>query len=332
MSGALYERYKEALRRGHVAALRGRLEEALGAYAEAASIATERPLPHSSLGTVNLRLGRVEEALASFDAALVRAPRDEAALLGRADALVRADRAAEAAAALDVLVEVQEAAGRPLEALESARRAAGLAGSRRRRREVARLATGSGPASGAKAGPRRAARRPPKPAPERRPAPESRPEREPLPPEPEPATPDLAAPAEPEAAPPEPPAPSGPESAADPAALASEADRALAAGDDRAARRALLAAAAAYSSRGLRDAALEACHRALEVAPDDPDVHLAFVELYVARGWWTLAVEKLTLLERLVILDGDDEALARVRSAASAVASSEGRRTAPAPG
>ena len=36
MSDALYERYKDALRRGHVAALRGRLDEALAAYREAA--------------------------------------------------------------------------------------------------------------------------------------------------------------------------------------------------------------------------------------------------------------------------------------------------------
>ena len=52
MSGeALYERYKDALRRGHVASLRGRLEEALAAYAEAASIAPERSTPHTSAGT-----------------------------------------------------------------------------------------------------------------------------------------------------------------------------------------------------------------------------------------------------------------------------------------
>ena len=35
MTEALYERYKDALRRGHVAAQRGRLEEALDAYGEA---------------------------------------------------------------------------------------------------------------------------------------------------------------------------------------------------------------------------------------------------------------------------------------------------------
>ena len=31
----LYERYKDALKKGHVAALRGRLDDALDAYAEA---------------------------------------------------------------------------------------------------------------------------------------------------------------------------------------------------------------------------------------------------------------------------------------------------------
>ena len=48
--GALYERYKDALRRGHVASLRGRLEEAIEAYSEAAAIAPERATPHTSAG------------------------------------------------------------------------------------------------------------------------------------------------------------------------------------------------------------------------------------------------------------------------------------------
>ena len=45
MSDALYERYKEALRRGHVAALRGRDAAALEAYSEAARLAPDRALP-----------------------------------------------------------------------------------------------------------------------------------------------------------------------------------------------------------------------------------------------------------------------------------------------
>ena len=59
MSGeALYERYKDALKRGHVASLRGRLEEALTAYAEAAAIAPERSTPHTSAGTALMRRKR----------------------------------------------------------------------------------------------------------------------------------------------------------------------------------------------------------------------------------------------------------------------------------
>ena len=314
MSGALYEQYKEALRRGHVAALRGRLEEALAAYAEAASIATERPLPHSSLGTVYLRLGRVDEAIASFDAALQRVPKDEAALLGRADALERADRRAEAAETLDLVVAVREAAGRPLEALESARRAAEIAGSRRRRRVVARLAAGPGPATAATPAQKRPSRRRRTRTPTGGPGPERQAEPEPVP-EPAPET---------EPAPEPAPRP-------DAAVLVGVADRALAAGDAAAARRALLAAAAAYSAAGLRDAALDACHRALELAPGDPDVHLALVDLYVARGWRALAAEKLSLLERLVTLDRDDEALSRVRSRVGA-AEPDGRPAPPTAG
>jgi len=47
-SEALYEQYKDALKRGHVASLRGRVDAALLAYAEAALIAPERSTPHTS--------------------------------------------------------------------------------------------------------------------------------------------------------------------------------------------------------------------------------------------------------------------------------------------
>jgi len=54
MTEALYERYKEALRRGHVASLRGRPEAALAAYVEAATIAPV-PLPAKSWHDVRAR-------------------------------------------------------------------------------------------------------------------------------------------------------------------------------------------------------------------------------------------------------------------------------------
>jgi Flp pilus assembly protein TadD len=85
MSGeSLYERYKEALKRGHVASIRGRLEEALTAYAEAAAIAPERSTPHTSAGTALLRRKKPADALRHYGVALRLAPHDEAALLGRA--------------------------------------------------------------------------------------------------------------------------------------------------------------------------------------------------------------------------------------------------------
>ena len=123
MTDDLYERYKEALRVGHVAVLRGALEEALEAYRTAASIAPSRALPHTSLGGVLLRLGHLDEALVEYAAAVARAPHDEGALLGQAEALTIAGQRVDAAQALDHVAEIQEAAGRLPEAADTLRRA-----------------------------------------------------------------------------------------------------------------------------------------------------------------------------------------------------------------
>jgi tetratricopeptide (TPR) repeat protein len=139
VTASLYERYKDALRQGHVAALRERLDEALVAYGEAARLAPERPLAHVSIGGIHLRRGDVAAALEAFGEALARSPRDEAALAGHADALVLAGRRVEAAEALDLLADVQEAAGRPAEACDTVRRALEQAESKQRRRHVERL-------------------------------------------------------------------------------------------------------------------------------------------------------------------------------------------------
>ncbi len=119
----LYERYKEALRLGHVAVLRGFPDEALEAYRTAASIAPSRALPHTSLGGVLLRLGRLEEALVEYAAAVERAPHDEGALLGQAEAFTLAGQRVEAAQALEHVSEIQEASGRLPEAADTLRRA-----------------------------------------------------------------------------------------------------------------------------------------------------------------------------------------------------------------
>lgn len=133
MSGSIYEAYKAALRRGHLAVLRGEFEAALEAYREAAEIVPERALPHTSIGTVELRRGRPGEALAAFEAALERSPEDEGALAGLADTLAALGRRAAAAEALDRLAGLLEADGRLAEACEAVSRALDLAESRSRR-------------------------------------------------------------------------------------------------------------------------------------------------------------------------------------------------------
>jgi len=140
MSGeALYERYKDALKRGHVASLRGRLEEALKAYAEAAAIAPERSTPHTSAATALMRRKRPADALRYYTAALALSPRDEAAMLGRAQALAALDRRPEAAGAYDSLAELRESSGKLADAVDAARRALELAEGRERRRTLEQL-------------------------------------------------------------------------------------------------------------------------------------------------------------------------------------------------
>ncbi len=138
-SEALYERYKDALKRGHVASLRGHIDEALLAYAEAARIAPERATPHASAGTALLRRRRPAEALQHYEVALAMAPREESALLGRAQALMALDRRGEAADAYDTLAEVQAANGRLGDAVDAARRGLELAEGRERRRTLEQL-------------------------------------------------------------------------------------------------------------------------------------------------------------------------------------------------
>lgn len=296
MSEALYERYKDALRRGHVAGLRGRLDVALAAYVEAATLAPERSLPHASIGAVYLRLDRPADALVAFDAALTRAPSDEPALRGRADALLALDRPSEAAAVLDSVVVLVERAGRMADALDVACRALDLAESRARRRNVRRLLGLVGSADG-------------------------------------PVDPALLDRADrllettEAAAPPVPPAGSGPGAdleppmpppppPPDPLELVDSASAALDAGDRDAARAALLAAARRFAETGADDAALDACYQAVALAPADPDSHLALTELYLERGWTGAAADKLVLLERLGRLGDDADTVARVRALA----------------
>jgi tetratricopeptide (TPR) repeat protein len=326
-SNSLYERYKDALRRGHVAALRSRNEAAIDAYGEAAEIAPDRALPHVSIGGILVKMNRLDDALASYERAIVLAPRDEGALRGLADVHVRAGRRADAADALDRLADVLDRAGRIADATDAARRALELAESRSRRQGVEALVERLRAASvGDDAAERALAAAlqvlaPPEAAPTDEPELEvaTEPEVESEPEvEPEPDRVDEAEAPPPAAADDRQEAHAGTarDEPAEPAglgiALGALAEAALYAGDP-AARDHLLASARAHRRAGRTSAALDACDLAIAVAPSDVDLHMLLAELYLDRGWRPLAVEKVVLLGRLADLDADAAARGRLR-------------------
>ena len=146
MSGSLFDQYKAALRRGHLAALAGDLQAALDAYTEASRLVPERALPLASQGTVLHRLERWPEAAEAFDRALRLAPDDEAALRARATAREERGLRSGAAADFERLAFVLDVAGRSPDAADAARRAAELEPSAARDKLVARL-SGAAPAA-----------------------------------------------------------------------------------------------------------------------------------------------------------------------------------------
>jgi tetratricopeptide (TPR) repeat protein len=219
VSDPVFERYKEALKQGHMAVLRGRPKDALARYDEAAKLAEHRALPHLSMGSVLLELGRPREALEAYDRAIERSPTDAAGHRGRAAAMRALGRHTEA-----VAVEA-----------ELARTEAESAGRLAEDEAVARSATrGRGAES-----------------------------------------------------------------------LVSEADEAIGAGDHLTAEARLVAAADVYLGDGAFDAALDACQRAVTIAPASAAVHLLMVRVYLAREQGERAVERLVLLDRLLTLEPD---------------------------
>ena len=290
MSEALYEQYKEALRRGHVAALRGRLDAAAAAYREAARVAPDRALPYVGLGGVLARMGRSDDALTAYANALERTPTDEGAMQGRADVLAALGRRAEAAETLDQLAEQLEREGRIADACDVARRALELAEARGRRKQVeslvARLrASAPGDAAAEEALQRALGVLESGPGVDPRAVPGSA---------------DGAGAGGPDApaAPAEPPPP-------DPALLTLAVEEALEAGDLEEARHRALIAAQAHRQVGQFHAAMDACYQGLAILPSDPDIHLLLAELYLDRGWRGPAADKLVLLGRLSLLTGD---------------------------
>lgn len=310
----LYERYKDALRRGHVASLHGRLDEALLAYAEASSLAPDRPMPHASAGSALLQHGRPADALRSFETALRLETGDETALEGRALALATLLRQPEAADAFDALADARAGRGALADAVDAARRGLELAEGRERRRIlehlIARLRAADGGEPGRAALERAlgvleghavaAGSTARTHDPEAGLAPDQ---------SGEPDTPD-----EPVFAALDRDLPAG----MDLAALVRAAEVARDAGVAGPAVESALDAAAAHRLLGQPAAALDACYGALSVAPADVGLHLALLQLYDDRGWTVLAGQKLDLLERLVTLDGDPAAVAQVTVARAA--------------
>jgi tetratricopeptide (TPR) repeat protein len=288
LSEVLYEQYKDALRRGHVAALRGRLDAAAAAYREAARIAPDRALPFVGLGGVLARSGRAEESLEAYAAALERAPNDEGATQGRADVLAAMGRRSEAADALDRLAADLEREGRIADACDVARRALELAESRGRRgqveRLVARLRTAAPGDAAAEALERALGVLDTVPGVD--------------PTGSGPSAPSAEAPTEQAATPARP-------VAADPTVLTLAVEESLEAGDLDEARRRALIAANGHRAVGQFHAAMDACYQGLAIMPSDPDIHLLLAELYLDRGWRGPAADKLVLLGRLSRLTGD---------------------------
>lgn len=291
MADPIFERYKDALKAGHVALLRDQDDEAMARYREAAGLAPERALPHASLGGVLLRLGRTDEALAAFDRALELAPRDEAALNGRVEALLAVDRPNEAAQALDRLAEVQLRTERRPEALATLWRAEAIEASRSRRRRIRELSEGEAPpgavpsvtpdGQGEPVGTVVDALTPPAAVEEEAGA-----------------SPDVDADAD---------AGSSPLPKVDPEASMIRADALVDEGRALEAASAYADAAQAFQASDQAAAAFDACQRGLEAAPGSALVHVRLAELYLAEGRRDQAVEKLVLLDRLMVLASDAE-------------------------
>jgi len=327
VSEPLFDQYKAALRRGHMAALGDRLDEALEAYREAARLVPERTLPLASQGTVLHRLDRWPEAAEAFDMAFRLIPDDEGTLRARATAREERGMTSGAAADLERLAFVLDVAGRAPDAAEAARRANDLEarpGRAALAERLARTASGSdggGAATTAQpseidAADEEAALAPPPSSAEAAPSrprivPETDAEvaRRESTGDPAESWPRLDLPS-PHEAPIEGPPPDTEE-------LMAEAATLFEAGDAEGAGAKMLTAIAVHRAAGRLDAALDVCFQLLAIAPGDPHVHLAIANLQLDRGWTPLAREKIDLLVRLTALTGDTQAEADVHGLAA---------------
>ncbi len=302
MSEALFDRYREALRAGHVAVLRGRLEAAAAWYREAAALASDRAVPRTALGSVELRLGHPDLALASFDAAIGVAPADDAALLGRAQALVVLERPDDAAATYDRLTDARRAEGKLADACDALRRALEIESTQARRASYRELTEELRRAAGDAEAERALAR-----------APGLLDDGGPV--APAAGEPSAAASPVDEPAHEEPPA-AEPVPAVDGDALVLAAEEAAARGDARGAVAAAMAAARAFRAAGHPIAALDACVDSLEAGPDDVDLHLLIAELAFEHGATGSAGDTYRGLLHLAEIDEDAAGRDRILAAA----------------
>lgn len=305
MSQILFEQYKDALRRGHLALQAGRLNLAIEAYREAIALAPDRALPYASLGSAWRRLGRPIEAETAFGAALERAPHDEGALRGRAALREDQGRRSEAAEDFEILAAALERADRLIDACAAAGRSLQLAESRMRRRMLERLVarlTELGPEEAA-AEALRLSRRLLETGDAGHEARGS-------------ATELSAAGLGPS------PAPGALTAAAvatvlDPSARLAEAQSLLDTGELAQARQVLLELASALRLDGRRDAALDVGLQLLQLNPSDFAAQIEVAAIQCENGWTRLATEKLRLLAHLARLDEDGAASVAIANFAS---------------
>ena len=356
MSGPLFEQYREALRRGHMSTLEGRLEDALEAYREAARLVPERTLALASLGTVLHKLDRWPEAAEAYDKALRVDPDDEATLRARGTAREERSMRSGAASDFERLAFVLDVAGRLPDAAEAARRANELEPTGPRAALAARLeraAGGGDPAPGdgdateeVAASPAATAATAASPAQTAQATAPPRRSGGAWPVEDDLAglrrvalgldapAPAAAAPAAEDVPPapivddqdganwpaidlPSPPPPPLVGPPPDTEELMAEAAAIYEAGDLAGAVEKMLTAVAVHRAAGRLDAALDVCFQLLAITPGDPHVHLAIANLQLDRGWSPLAREKLDLLVRLTALTGDTQAEADAHGVAA---------------
>jgi tetratricopeptide (TPR) repeat protein len=284
---SLFERYKDALKRGHLAAQKGRVEEAITAYREAGVMAPDRALPHGAIGHVLRRAKRLDEAHAAYTTGIARSADDEAAWRSRAELQEARGRLTDAADDYASLAGVLERGGKLTEASDAARRALELAESRSRRREVERLGAllrEQGDADDTVEAMDEALRLKAVDAP-----------------------PDVLAAAAKAAEPPPP----------DPAVLRAVADALLDDGDIPGAAERLLTLAALHRQAGRLDAAMDACLTLVAATPADPALQLEIALIQLERGWTQVAGDKLGLLARIAELDGNPVAATAITALAA---------------